>query len=105
MKLSVLLVIARLPLDFFQREVELNGKEKKCLYFKGIYLLAMRMPFNLEYIDMDYHDKTKPLPYIFILYFVEVVRSIMRSKFIFVTICAHLHTYCLYPDFALISQN
>ena len=38
MKLSVLLVIARLPLDFFQREVELNGKEKKCLYFKGIYL-------------------------------------------------------------------
>ena len=38
MKLSVLLVIARLPLDFFQGEVELIGNEKQ-------YLLHQRYSF------------------------------------------------------------
>ena len=58
----------------------------------------MRMPFNLKYIDMDYHDKTKPLLYIYLY-------CIIRIKFIFVTIFTHLHTSGFYPDFALISQN
>ena len=53
------------------------------LYWEGIYLLTMRMGFNLNYVDMDYHYKTK------------TTRYNMYT----------LHKNGLYPDFALISQN